>query len=525
MSTTHTILRYSIFASILISSFALFAQNKDNGPGKARGQITGNYQDDNQEIYDPLMGEYQISYAIWSLVGEPIWDFKFYWEMYDYYKYCCISDGHYSREISYNDLKKYPDLWKRFESITPLPDIKIQADIAFYSKEFPTTHYRWDKYFVAGKIDFTVDLATKAFDKNIFSVPGSPDWMEVYQPKNCLSNKAEQYILKKINEKFNTNYTWYDITQLFGFFDATYINSKTEKEKDEYKSILDELNKLLYAMSDSIVIKTPEIKEIRWPDTEIKAIFQEYWDRENGEEPDIEVVFEKESKKQIPKHNKDDFWGETMLDNEYFAFQQDHKWGFKNKQGVIKIPAKYDEAWDFNEGVGAVKLDGKWGLINSRQKIIIPFLFNEIKYSGKEINAYYNGPHFREELHSERFGLYQGIAVYPNINNTYSIDGKLLDSDFSELTYKCKCYDHSSGITATLTYRNDTYEKKKERERKAEEYSRAKKAARAECKSRINSFFSSDINMINKYKENKNTTGLIQYLNKHLPDRSIHWKF
>ena len=52
------------------------------------------------------------------------------------------------------------------------------------------------------------------------------------------------------------------------------------------------------------------------------------------------------------------------------------KIGFK-KDGVVVIPAKYDYAWKFSEGLAAVALKGKWGYIDKSGKEVIPFKYDD----------------------------------------------------------------------------------------------------------------------------------------------------
>ncbi|WP_348636644.1 WG repeat-containing protein, partial [Campylobacter lari] len=40
------------------------------------------------------------------------------------------------------------------------------------------------------------------------------------------------------------------------------------------------------------------------------------------------------------------------------------KWGFIDKQGNLVIEAKYDDIYDFSEGLARVELNGKWGFID-----------------------------------------------------------------------------------------------------------------------------------------------------------------
>ena len=51
------------------------------------------------------------------------------------------------------------------------------------------------------------------------------------------------------------------------------------------------------------------------------------------------------------------------------------KIGFK-KDGVVVIPAKYDYAWKFSEGLAAVALKGKWGYIDKSGKEVIPIKYD-----------------------------------------------------------------------------------------------------------------------------------------------------
>ena len=74
-------------------------------------------------------------------------------------------------------------------------------------------------------------------------------------------------------------------------------------------------------------------------------------------------------------------------------FQEKDKYGFKDSNDKIVIPAKYDGAYDFSEGLAPVLSDGKWGYIDEKDNLVVPFkydaafLFNEnlaaVKLNGK----------------------------------------------------------------------------------------------------------------------------------------------
>lgn len=64
---------------------------------------------------------------------------------------------------------------------------------------------------------------------------------------------------------------------------------------------------------------------------------------------------------------------------DYSKFEVKGKFGFKNKNGVVKIPATFDGAWDkFSKGLVGVKKGKKWGYIDSTGKTIIAFKYDEV---------------------------------------------------------------------------------------------------------------------------------------------------
>ncbi len=52
-----------------------------------------------------------------------------------------------------------------------------------------------------------------------------------------------------------------------------------------------------------------------------------------------------------------------------YLYKKDGKWGFKNIKDKVIIPAKFDRAFNFSEGLAAVKLNDKWFFIDKTGKI------------------------------------------------------------------------------------------------------------------------------------------------------------
>src|SRR5687768_2726831 len=48
------------------------------------------------------------------------------------------------------------------------------------------------------------------------------------------------------------------------------------------------------------------------------------------------------------------------------------KHGFISTSGELVIPATFDFAWNFSEGLASVTTDGKWGYINGAGVFVIP---------------------------------------------------------------------------------------------------------------------------------------------------------
>lgn len=69
---------------------------------------------------------------------------------------------------------------------------------------------------------------------------------------------------------------------------------------------------------------------------------------------------------------------EYYEDVDYNSFQDIHgKFGFKDAEGNIVIPAKYENASErFTEGLGCVRINGKWGFIDKNNHFVIEALYD-----------------------------------------------------------------------------------------------------------------------------------------------------
>ena len=54
------------------------------------------------------------------------------------------------------------------------------------------------------------------------------------------------------------------------------------------------------------------------------------------------------------------------------------KWGFIDKSGTLVIPARYDLAGDFSEGLAVVRTNGKYGFIDKSGNMVIPARYDDV---------------------------------------------------------------------------------------------------------------------------------------------------
>ena len=86
-------------------------------------------------------------------------------------------------------------------------------------------------------------------------------------------------------------------------------------------------------------------------------------------------------------------------------FRKGDKWGFVEPGDKIIIPAEYDDAGAFDQGLAPVRQGDKWGFVDETGKVIVPFLYDTIRQD-------YGGNHYGE------------IAMVEGDGKTYWIDNK-----------------------------------------------------------------------------------------------------
>jgi len=61
------------------------------------------------------------------------------------------------------------------------------------------------------------------------------------------------------------------------------------------------------------------------------------------------------------------------------AVERSGKWGYIDQRGHVVVKLRYETAYDFNRGYGIVKLNGKWGAVNSKGELEIPCDYERVE--------------------------------------------------------------------------------------------------------------------------------------------------
>ena len=141
-----------------------------------------------------LIGEIRLSYSLWTIAGEPVRDFLFWWK----WKEGPLPVGTFTESnrvynITTVELQKYPELLNEFYSCKPL-DITLRAGIWFDTMMDSQPH---------ATMEFAPDFIEPSGVQQKFSVPGSPDWADYFEVP-AISGTA--YVVdREYRKKFNRN--------------------------------------------------------------------------------------------------------------------------------------------------------------------------------------------------------------------------------------------------------------------------------------------------------------------------------
>ena len=81
----------------------------------------------------------------------------------------------------------------------------------------------------------------------------------------------------------------------------------------------------------------------------------------------------------------DVFRYDTLDGKNYYIVRNGKKYTYIDANAKSIVPGEYEEAYQFRDGMAAVKKNGKAGFINSKGETVVPFIFEETRncYDGK----------------------------------------------------------------------------------------------------------------------------------------------
>lgn len=283
-----------------------------------------------------LLRKFDLHLQWWTLLGEPIEYYDFRWYLNDHY---WLPDG--GGKVTRFQLKKYPDLLKRFDAIRPRKvDLLITGNFSNEEQGKKTAPLILAPFYSRGNFKFLRTefayfipdrklMITRSGEVGHGIVPGSPwDWDEFLQYKVFYQGNTTFEALVKDNngthngaEKLNESSLQYRRRQLREVFRAA---TKVE----------------LFV----------QVVNIEWPMNELQSIATRYKEYENGEkEPPPKEVVKKRVKKEagsLTEYSKDDFWSapDPELDPRVEIFKVGDKTGVRNKStGETVIPPAKDK--------------------------------------------------------------------------------------------------------------------------------------------------------------------------------------
>jgi hypothetical protein len=219
-----------------------------------------------------------------------------------------------SEWLKRSDLKKYPDLLKRFDNIRP-----TKLEISLTGKN--------------GNNTFVYTL---------------PDWKILYTKSGVLSKNLSP----GSPENWNEFWSWG-----WGLLKQSEYNVSPEEFKrlseSEQKLLINKL-KGMYLECSQIYLEA-RVSKIEWPKYEINDIVATYkrYIKENKEPSPLEEVAEAE--KEIANettYTKDDLWGEVanIEEPELEIFEEGYKFGVRyKKSSKIIIPPSYNQVYEIKE--------------------------------------------------------------------------------------------------------------------------------------------------------------------------------
>ncbi len=253
-----------------------------------------------------MLREAVLFFEWWVKGEEPVTRYKFDWVRSSYFEVMYNDDkgNLVVKNIDRNDLKKYPNLLKRFDNISPQ---SIEFEYSFRFGDLPDKEY----YQFRARHNILEDLGSAGYTVTYTKILNGG--FILYKGKGKSEWTQPGLILGGWNEFLNF----------------------PEKLNDKKSKLLE-----IIKMSREVSFSSAKIKSIKWPINEFVYIAQKLKDYEEGK--DEPSAFDEVANTATKSKSGDGIWDEAdLLDTETEVFYDNEKrlYGIKTKKGrIIKEP-------------------------------------------------------------------------------------------------------------------------------------------------------------------------------------------
>lgn len=302
----------------LFFCMGLFSQsNPDNltaNPTKKDGHFVG--KAGTVVSGDPYMASYAIVFDFWTLFDEPVYMFRFRWDM---------KPGAGSNTVKINNVNKrfsaYPEVWNKMKSrLTPLTSMN---DSELLTVPLYIQLRQGTKVLAHITHAARIDLPDPAGKWNVFALPSSNDWVKAFQP----TKGGTTYIPFKTAGREAYDYKLQDLYK--------------SGNKEDYKKLMIEI----FKEADNIKVAPGAVSNIRWNVSDY-----EYAIKEKIAEQKAATTTTKTSK----ASELDDLLGSTGYSKEDKAKRK----ADEAKGSIVRADAAYSKITDYKDKAALTKAKG-----------------------------------------------------------------------------------------------------------------------------------------------------------------------
>lgn len=233
-----------------------------------------------------------------------------------------------------------------------------------------------------------------------------------------LTNNKEYYISINENQKYGildkkeNKLVENQYTYLEYLYDNHFIASKEDNQfgviNEKGEVVIELKYDTLQLVKDTNIIQAKEISSDKvdlYNKTlqKISSIENPFIETNDGY---VKIYSNKDGIKYYDKQGQELKDTQIFKENNIFVFNENGKWGYKDKDGQIVVQAQYEYATQINKyGYGGFKQDGKWGVINEKGDIILQPTYEileeieEIQFIAQYRRAYYqNGEYYYTDM-------------------------------------------------------------------------------------------------------------------------------